>query len=410
MFKAFRTRKMGAVLVLGFASGLPLYLTGRTLQAWMTVAGVNLSAIGFFGLVSLPYSLKFLWSPFIDRFSLPFFGRRKGWLFATQLALTAAIAAMAFQKPPRALEIVALNALAIAFFSATQDIAVDAYRTDILESHELGPGSSVYVLGYRAAMVVTGALALVLADKMSWPAVYLALGILMAAVSLLCLRTPEPPRSAQPPSSLGEAVRLPFVDFFNRSGTMRGAAILAFIVLYRLGDAMINNMTTSFLLQTGFSQTDIGVVQGGLGLLALIAGVLAGGAGISRIGMNRALWIFGALQAASNIAYLVLAEVGRNYPFMVSTILIENFCTGLGTAALFAFLMSLCNPRFSATQYALLSSMMAAGRDVLASPSGSIAQISGWPLFFVISIVAAMPGMALLPAFAPWRNTEAGNQ
>jgi len=198
---------------------------------------------------------------------------------------------------------------------------------------------------------------------------------------------------------------MPLADFFARSGTARGTWILAFILLYRLGDSMINNMTTPFLLQAGFSQTDIGVIQGGVGLLATITGVLAGGLVIARIGINRSLWVFGILQAASNFAYLVLAYVGREYAVMVAAIVIENVCYGLATAALVGFIMSLCNPRFSATQYALLSSLIAVGRDVIASPSGSIAEKLGWPAFFLISIIAAIPGMLLLPLFAPWGDS-----
>jgi len=393
---------MAAILVLGFSSGLPLYLTSRTLQAWMTVVGVNLTAIGFFSLTSLPYSLKFLWSPVIDRFRFPFSGRRKGWLLATQVALAVSIAVMAIQRPAQALPLLALNTIAIVFFSATQDAAVDAYTVDICGPSEVGAGSGAKVLGYRVAMIVTGAGALVLADFLSWPAVYAICGLVMLLLCIASTRVPEPANLDEPPASMNEAVRLPLSDFFSRMGRRRGVWILAFVVLYRLGDAMINNMTTPFLLKLGFSQTDVGIVQGGVGLAATIVGVLAGGAFLSRIGINRSLWVFGFLQAASNFAYLLLAATGRNFPLMVATIIIENFCTGLGTAALVGFLMLLCNPRFSATQYALLSSLVAVGRDVLAAPSGSIALRTGWPLFFFLSVLAAVPGMALLPLFAPW--------
>jgi PAT family beta-lactamase induction signal transducer AmpG len=393
---------MAAILLLGFASGFPLYLTSRTLQAWMTVAGVNLTAIGFFSLVSLPYSLKFLWSPLIDRFGLPFLGRRKGWLFVTQVALAATIAAMIFQRPSQVLQLLAINAFIIAFLSATQDIVIDAYVTDISDASEVGAASGVKVLGYRIAMIATGGGALVIADFISWQTVYFLMGVLMLILAAVSTRVPEPVLRDRPPASMNEAVRMPLADFFARSGTVRGTWILAFILLYRLGDSMINNMTTPFLLQAGFSQTDIGVIQGGVGLFATITGVLAGGLVIARIGINRSLWVFGILQAASNFAYLVLAYVGREYAVMVAAIVIENVCYGLATAALVGFIMSLCNPRFSATQYALLSSLIAVGRDVIASPSGSIAEKVGWPAFFLISIIAAIPGMLLLPLFAPW--------
>ena len=403
MFEVFRSRKMAAILLLGFSSGLPLYLTSRTLQAWMTVAGVNLTSIGLFSLVGLPYSLKFLWAPLIDRFSFPFLGRRKGWLLATQVALAIAIGAMALRRPAEAMHLLAVNALIIAFLSATQDITVDAYATDICSTAETGAGSGAKVLGYRIAMIAAGAGALVMADLVSWPAVYLMVGILMALLAAFAARVPEPALAERPPSSMREAVRMPWIDFVDRTGKTQAACILAFVALYRLGDAMVGNMTTSFLLQTGFSQSDIGIIQGGVGLFATIVGVLAGGAVISRIGINRSLWVFGILQAASNFAYLVLAYVGRNYALMVATIVIENVCYGLATAALVGFIMSLCNPRFSATQYALLSSVIAAGRDVLAAPSGSIAESTGWPVFFLISVLASAPGLALMPLLAKKR-------
>jgi len=405
MFNVFRSRKMAATLMLGFASGFPLYLTSRTLQAWMTVAGVNLTAIGFFSLVSLPYSLKFLWSPITDRFCLPFLGRRKGWLFVTQVALGLAIAVMIFARPSQVLRLLAINAFIIAFLSATQDIVVDAYVTDISDASEVGAASGVKVLGYRIAMIATGGGALVIADLISWQTVYFLMGVLMLVLAAISARVPEPVLRDRPPVSMNEAIRMPLADFFARSGAGRGVWILAFILLYRLGDSMINNMTTPFLIQAGFSQTDIGLIQGGVGLFATIAGVLAGGVVIARIGINRSLWVFGILQAASNFAYLVLAYVGKEYAVMVAAIVIENICYGLATAALVGFIMSLCNPRFSATQYALLSSLIAVGRDVVASPSGSIAESVGWPAFFLISVIAAVPGMLLLPLFAPWRDS-----
>jgi PAT family beta-lactamase induction signal transducer AmpG len=400
--QVFQSRKMAALLFLGFSSGLPLFLTSKTLQAWMTLEGVNLGAIGLFSLVGLPYSLKFIWSPLLDRFVPPFLGRRRGWLALAQGALLLAIAAMALQKPSQGLQLLAINALFIAFFSATQDIAADAYRTDVLEQREMGAGAAVYVLGYRVALLVTGSLALILADRIPWPTVYLLMSVLMVLGLVSSIWAPEPTEQERPPESLSAAVILPFAEFFQRSGFIQGVLVLVFIVLYKLGDALVNNMSTPFLLQTGFTQTDIGAIQGGMGLLATIVGTLAGGAILSKLGINRSLWVFGALQAVSNLAYLVLAQVGRNYPLLMLTINIENFCAGLGTAAFVAFLMSLCNQRFSATQYALLSSLMAVSRDILVAPAGQLAEVAGWPLFFLISIVAALPGLLLLPVFAPW--------
>jgi MFS transporter, PAT family, beta-lactamase induction signal transducer AmpG len=404
LLQVFQSRKMVALLLLGFSSGLPLFLTSKTLQAWMTVEGVNLRSIGLFSLVGLPYSLKFIWSPLLDRFVPPFLGRRRGWLVLTQGALLLAIAAMALQQPRQALQFLAINALLIAFFSATQDIAADAYRTDVLEEREMGAGAAVFVLGYRVALLATGAWALIMAAQIPWPTVYFLMSLLMAVGLLSSFWAPEPNEQERPPQSLSDAVILPFAEFFQRSGFIRAVFILVFIVLYKLGDALVNNMSIPFLLKTGFTQADIGWIQGVMGLVATIVGTLAGGAILSKIGINRSLWVFGALQAVSNLAYFVLAQVGKSYPFLVLTINIENFCAGLGTAAFVAFLMSLCNHRFSATQYALLSSLMAVSRDILVAPAGGLAEATGWSLFFLVSIVAAIPGLLLLPVFAPWNS------
>jgi PAT family beta-lactamase induction signal transducer AmpG len=271
----------------------------------------------------------------------------------------------------------------------------------------MGAGAALTVLGYRIALIVTGSLAFIFADYMSWQSVYLLMAVFMAIGLFASFWAPEPGKQENPPGSLIDAVSLPFAEFFQRSGVIRGLLILLFIVLYKFGDALVNNMATPFLLPItglGFSQTEIGAIQGGMGLLATIVGTLAGGSILSKIGINRSLWVFGGLQAVSNLAYFVLAQVGKNYSWLVITINIENFCAGLGTAAFVAFLMSLCNPRFSATQYALLSSLMAVSRDILVAPAGNLAKATGWPMFFLISIVAAIPGLLLLPVFAPWNS------
>ena len=401
LLRVFGSQKMAALILLGFSSGLPLFLTSKTLQAWMTVEKVDLTAIGLFSLVGVPYSLKFLWSPLLDWFTLPFLGRRRGWLITLQIGLLIAIACMSLQQPKQALQFLAINAVVIAFLSATQDIAADAYRTDVLDPLEMGAGAAVFVLGYRIALLLTGSLALILADRIAWSSVYLLLSVGMGIGIIATLFAPEP-KEISPPDSLRAAVILPFREFIERQGVFHAILTLLFIVLYKLGDSFVNNMSTPFLLQTGFTQTDIGALQGGMGLIATIVGTLAGGAILSKIGLNRSLWVFGALQAISNLAYLVLAQVGKNYQVLVLTINIENFCAGLGTAAFVAFLMNMCNQRYSATQYALLSSFMAVSRDILVAPAGSLAKSTGWPLFFIISIFAAVPGLLLLPLFAPW--------
>lgn len=400
MTNVFASRKMAALTLLGMAGGLPLFLTSRTLQAWMTVEGVDLKTIGLFSLVGLPYSTKFLWSPFVDRYCPPFLGRRRGWMALTQGTLALAIAALAFGSPKTATLAFAFTALTVAFLSATQDIAIDAYRVDVLTLQEMGAGTAVYVVGYRAALLITGSAALILADRMTWNTVYL----LMAALMLLGLAAtawaPEPPPIEKTPETLAEAIIEPFKDFFARS-KWRAAVILIFITLYRLADSMAGNMATPFLLKSGFSQTDVGAIQGGIGLLATIVGALCGGVAINRFGINRCLWLFGVLQLASNIGYYLLALEPR-YGVMVGVLIVENFCAGLVVAGFGAFFMSLCSPRFSATQYALMTSLMAFSRDVLVAPAGKIAEAAGWPMFFLITIAAGIPAMLLLPVFAPW--------
>jgi MFS transporter, PAT family, beta-lactamase induction signal transducer AmpG len=404
LIKVFQSRKIASLLLLGIASGLPLFLTSKTLQAWMTVEGVDLGKIGLFSLVSLPYSLKFLWSPFMDRFVPPFLGRRRGWLVITQVLLTLAIAFMSLQNPKNALQLVAINALLIAFLSASQDIVCDAYRTDILTELEMGAGAAVFVLGYRISLLLTGSIALILADRIPWQMVYLCLAGLMLLTVGFTFFAPEPADDKYVPATLTDAIILPFQEFIERSGITRALLILLFIILYKLGDAFVGNMATPFLLQTGFTQTEIGAIQGGMGLIATIVGTLLGGALLSQWGINRSLWIFGGLQAISNLSYFILAQLGQNQPFMVIAINIENFCGGLGTAAFIAFLMSLCNHKFSATQYALFSSLLAVSRDILVAPSGEIAKNIGWSWFFALTIIAAIPGLLLLPWFAPWQT------
>jgi len=402
--RVFTQRKMAAIGLLGFAGGLPLFLTSRTLQAWMTAEKVDLTTIGLFSLVGLPYSTKFLWAPFIDRYCPPFLGRRRGWMAITQALLALAIAALAFGNPRTATLAFAFTALGVAFLSATQDIAIDAYRVDVLEPLEAGAGTAVYVVGYRAALLITGSAALILADRMTWNSVYLVMAGLMLLGVAATVWSPEPPPIDRVPESMTDAIVEPFRDFFARS-KWRAIVILIFITLYRLADSMAGNMATPFLLKSGFSQTDVGAIQGGVGLLATIVGALCGGGLINRLGINRCLWVFGVLQLASNIGYYILSLDPR-YSVMVGVIIVENFCAGLVVAGFGAFFMSLCSPRFSATQYALMTSLMAFSRDVLVAPAGKIAEATGWPNFFLLTIAAGIPAMLLLPVFAPWNESS----
>lgn len=403
LFQVFQSRKMAALLFLGFSSGLPLLLSGSTVKAWLTVSGVPLAAIGFMSLVGIPYSFKFLWSPLIDRFVPPFLGRRRGWILLWQICLMLAFIAMSLQDPQNGLKTIAIIAVLIAFFSASQDIAYDAFKTDSLSSRELGAGAAVSVFGYRVAMLVSGSFALIMADHLSWPIVYLIMAGLMGLNILTTFLAPEPERAPRPPDNMREAFINPFMEFFTRSSVIKAVSILAFITLYKLGDALIGSMATPFLIKIGFTQTEVGALQGGVGLGATMVGVFAGGALMSRLGINRSLWIFGFLQAVSNLMYYLLSLTGPNAGLLAGTVMVENFCGGLGTAAFVAFIMRNCNARYSATQYALLTSLMAVSRDVLVSPSGKMAEMLGWPTFFLVTIAFALPGIALLPMFAPWR-------
>jgi PAT family beta-lactamase induction signal transducer AmpG len=402
MLSVFTQRKMAAILLLGFGSGLPLYLTNRTLQAWMTIEGVDLSTIGLFSLVSLPYSLKFLWAPLFDRYVPPLLGRRRGWLLVTQILLLLAIAAMGFQDPQRTLQALALNAVLIAFFSASQDTVVDGYKVDVLAEREMGAGAAIGVLGYRIAMLVVASGAFVLADRMPWSTVYVLISLLMLVAVAGTFMAPEPVIPERTPQTLGEAVVVPFAEFFRRTGPIWAPVILLFVICYQLPDRFGQIMATPFLLQTGFTQTEIGAIQGGVGLGATIVGVIVGGAIIARLGLNRSVWVFFALQILSNLAYYWIAVTGASRSRLITAIVVENVSGGLVTAVFVGFMMSLCSRRFSATQYALLTSLMAFARDLIVAPAGRLAEITGWPTFFLLTIVVGIPALILLPLVVPW--------
>lgn len=399
----FKQPKMAAIAILGFSSGLPFYLTNRAVQAWMTVEGVDLATIGLFSLVTLPYSLKFLWAPVMDRYVPPFLGRRRGWLVLTQVALLLAIGAMGLQDPQRALELLAFNVVLIAFFSASQDVVFDAYKVDVLDEREMGAGAALGVLGYRIALIVTGSLAFILADRVPWRLVYVLMALLMIVGIVAALRAPDPVDET-PPASIGAAIVEPVVEFFHRTGAAWGGLVLLFVVFYQLPDRFAQNMATPFLLQVGFSQTEIGAIQGGIGIVATIVGVLAGGVLVAKAGLNRSVWIAAVLQILSNLAYYWIALTGSNEWILAVAIIIENVAGGVVTAVFVALLMSLCEKRYSATQYALLSSLMAAARDILVAPAGRVAELTGWPGFFLLTLAVGAPALFLLPVLVPWHR------
>jgi len=392
----YTSPRVAPLLVLGFASGLPLALTGGTLQAWATVEGVPLQEIGFLTLVGAAYTIKFLWAPFIDRFAPPVLGRRRGWMLVTQLLLALSILAMGTLSPSSTLMPLAFLAVLVVFLSATQDIAFDAYCTDVLRKDERGAGAAVKVMGYRLAMIVSGGLALIMADQwIGWGNTYMVMGGLMLLSALATLWAPEPEHVARAPRTLREAVVEPLHEFFTRRGAL---AVLLLIVLYKLGDTFAGALSTTFLIRgAGFTPTEVGTVNKVLGLAATIIGALAGGSLMSRWGLYRSLMAFGLLQAMSNLAYWLIAVSPKNLWLMATGVGIENLCGGLGTASFVGLLMALCRQRFSATQFALLSALSAVGRTYLAGPlTPPLVEHLGWPGFFLVTVVIAVPGLVLL--------------
>lgn len=390
----FRSRNISVLLFLGFSSGLPLVLTASTLQAWMTVEGVDLRAIGIFSLVGLPYTLKFLWSPVMDRFIPPFLGRRRGWIVITQVGIMAGVMMMSLHSPKEALWLIGMIALVVAFTSASQDIVADAYRSDILHEQERGLGAAVFVTGYRIAMLIGGAVALILSDRIGWQGTYLLMAGLMIVGIGAAISGKEPDAGISPPKTLQEAVWGPLKDFFSRPAAL---IMLLLIVLYKLCDAYAGAMTTPFLIRgIGFTATDVGTINKGLGLISVIVGAMAGGTLMVRLGLFRSLLIFGLLQAASNLSFIGLAWIGKSYGMLIFTVAFENLSGGMGTASFIALLMALCNQRYSATQYALLSSLSALGRIFIAPTSGYMVEYAGWVVFFLVSALSAIPGLWLL--------------
>ena len=392
--KSLANRRVVAVFFLGFASGLPLALAGGTLQAWMAVEGVDLKTIGFFTLVGLPYAFKFFWAPLLDRYALPFLGRRRGWILSTQLALMILIVMLGFTSPKDTPWLVALFALLLTFTSASQDIVFDAYRTDVLREKERGLGAAVSVTGYRIAMLASGALALILAGPLGWRVTYLLMAGLMLIGTMATIFGPEPEETVRPPQSLKEAISGPLTEFFSRPAAW---AFLALIILYKIGDAFAGSLTTAFLIRgPGFSIGEVGAINKGLGLMATIIGALYGGVMLARLGLYRSLMIFGILQAISNLSFMVLAYAGKVYSIMVAAVAFENLAGGMGTAAFVAFLMALCDHRYTATQFALLSALASLGRIFVGPPSGYLSHEVGWVVFFFVTFLAALPGLALL--------------
>ncbi|MGV7229346.1 MAG: AmpG family muropeptide MFS transporter [Nitrospirales bacterium] len=385
--------KMLVMLLTGFSSGLPLLLTGSTLKFWMREEGLELTTIGFFGLVGLPYTLKFLWAPLMDRIVPPFGGRRRGWMLITQVSLMITLGFMAFAQPSVHLPAIAGLCLLIAFASASQDIVLDAYRREYLKDEELGIGSSVFVNGYRIGLLASGALALVLAEYLSWPAAYFILGMFMLVGIVSTVYAPEPVVETAPPSSLREAFVGPFLEFCQRPGWL---SILLFILLYKIGDSMASEMLSPFWVDLEVSKPQIAAIVKTFGFAALIAGGMLAGLVVYRWGIIPSLLIFGLLQMISTAGFAVLAIVGNHLPTLTAVIAFENLTGGMGTTAFVAFMASLTDKRFTATQYALLSSFMGIPRVLAGSITGVLATWLGWAGFFVLCTLLAIPGLLLI--------------
>jgi MFS transporter, PAT family, beta-lactamase induction signal transducer AmpG len=401
---AFRSKRVFIMIGMGFASGLPLAMSGSTLGTWMTKAGVNLKTIGLFALVSLPYSFKFLWAPLLDRFSLPFLGRRRGWIALTQLGLALGIWATGSVDPRSAPVVMAAAALVVAFFSASQDIVSDAYRTDVLPAEERASGTSTFVLGYRIAMLVSGAGALALSDYLAWPTVFKIMALLMLPMIAITWLSPEP-EAVRPPRTVADAFTKPFLDFFARKSALVG---IAFIMLYKLGDYVASGMIQPFLIKTGFSGTEIAAWYKLVGFTAMTIGVLLGGGMVTKLGVRKALLLFGILASVTNSGYLALSLLGKNHALLAGAIAVHNLSSGMAETAFMAFLMSLCNKSFSATQFALLSSASTVLGRTLGAGAGYLITAAGWPVFFATTMAMAAPALVML-RFLPKEGSGAPN-
>jgi PAT family beta-lactamase induction signal transducer AmpG len=398
---------MLVALLMGFSCGLPLLLTITVLQAWMKEEGVDLTVIGMMALVGLPYTLKFLWAPVLDRFTLPFLGRRRGWLLVAQGTLILSISGLGFTDPGKSPWMVACIAFLVTFFSASQDIVVDAYRREDLPDEELGLGSSLYVNGYRVGMLLASSGGLIMADHMPFSMVYQIMAACLLPGVATTLLAPEPEIHAGTPKTIKEAVFDPLIEYFQRQGALW---ILAFILLYKIGDTMASAMTIPFYLDIGFSKTQIGAVVKLFGFWATLSGTLIGGMIMLRLEINRSLWIFGFLQAISTAGFAILARIGNSLPALSAVIAFENFSSGMGTAAFVTFMASITNKKFTATQYALLSSLMGVPRVMASAPTGFMVKKLGWETFFIICTLIAAPGILLLLKFESWSGPEVINE
>jgi MFS transporter, PAT family, beta-lactamase induction signal transducer AmpG len=399
---ALFNRRMLICIFTGFSSGLPLYILLSLIPAWLRSEHVDLRAIALFALVQFPYNWKFLWSPFVDRYRLMPMGRRRGWMLASQIALLVALPVFGLLNPAADLVAIAVLSFAIAFFSATQDIVLDAYRREILSDAELGLGNSIHVNAYRIAGLIPGSLSLVLADHLPWSSVFFITALFMLPGLAMACAVSEPHIEGTPPRRLRDAVIEPFREFITRSGPRPALLFLVFMVIYKLGDSMATALATPFYLDMGFSKTEIGLIAKHAGLWPAVIGGLLGGVWMVKLGINRALWVFGAIQVLSILGFAALTGFPHDRAVLAAVIAFEALGVGLGTVALVAFIARATHPAYTATQFALFTSLAAAPRVVINATTGWLVEQTGWFNFFLLCTVLALPGMLLLTKVAPW--------
>lgn len=409
-WRQYLNQKMLICVLLGFSSGLPLYLLINLMSAWFSRTGLDIKAIGLFGLVGFPYIWKFLWSPFMDRFHMPFLGRRRGWMLVTQVMLLLLICSFGFFSPLTELGTIIVLAGLMAFVSASQDIVIDAYRREMLGEVMQAPGTAVYVNSYKLSQLVPASLALILTDYMDWQMVFIVVGLFMLPGIVTTCLIKEPAIYGAPPKDLQDAVVLPFKEFLSRKGISQAVLILLFIFLYKLGDSMATALATPFYVSLGFTLKQIGLVGKNAGLWASLAGGVLGAVWMVHTGVNRGLWVFGALQALAILGFALLAKVGLSVWMLGLVIGVEAFAVGLGTAAFTAYIANTTDPRYTATQFALFTSLAAVPRTFINASTGFIVAQVGWFDFFLICFALALPGMMLLPWIAPWRMQEVDHE
>jgi len=404
--QALYNRRMLICVFTGFSSGLPLYTLIALVPAWLRSEHIDLKEIGLFTLIQLPYVWKFLWAPLVDRYAFGKFGRRRSWMLVTQIVLVTAIALFGVFEPAQDLWAIAWLAFAVALFGATQDIALDAYRREILADAELGLGNAIHVNAYRVAGLVPGSLALVLADHLSWHGVYLVTALFMLPGIAMTLMVSEPKIDGAIPKSLRTAVIEPFHEFITRAGWRTALLTLAFIFLYKLGDSMATALATPFYLDMGFSKSEIGLIAKNAGLWPSVIGGMLGGLWMVRLGINRALWLFGVVQVVSILGLAALSQLPGDRIALAIAIAFEALGVGLGTVAFVAFIARATNPLYTATQFALFTSLAAVPRVIINAATGWIVERIGWFDFFLLCTLLALPGMVLLFKVAPWNGEQ----